>query len=432
MSLEILARQSLKQFSTIYAEVRQERGDVSGEELEALMWEKITGGMSPAQQYIPNVNLIPSHLLKKIKVQLPYMPSIINYLGCPGLKQCGGLYVPCGAKCVGGTGSLCLICTKHDAKFGRLVDRGLPGHYMGGPKPEISYGTWLARQTKKEKDEAGEEVSVPLTIEDIYKELREAGFTFKIPEEQLKVNTRMSQAKRRPGRPGVVKKTIVNEDGTESPSGSSLDGFDHKVILGADSDTSSITDEETPKKKASKKPEVEAYAKAVTELVESLDMVQVANMVKPKAKKEPKEPKAKEPKEKKEDPVDKEKEKELANAVKEAKKAAKADEVARDKAAKELAKAEEKLAKAEKAKAEKEPKKEKKEPKAKAEAPKPKAKAPSPKVEEKKSEAEEYEDEDEEIEYEGVKYMLRGDIVYDIDDGSIKGRLTDEGDVELV
>lgn len=397
---------------------------MSGEELEALMWEKITGGVSPAQQYIPNVNLIPSHLLKKIKVQLPYMPSIINYLGCPGLKQCGGLYVPCGAKCVGGTGSLCLICTKHDAKFGRLVDRGLPGTYMGGPKPEISYGTWLARQTKKEKDEAGEDVSVALTIEDIYKELREAGFTFKIPEEQLKVNTRMSQAKRRPGRPGVVKKTIVNEDGTESPSGSSLDGFDHKVILGAESDASSLTDEEKPKKKkAEKKPETEAYAKAVTEMVESLDMVQVANMVKPKAKAP-----------KKEEPVDKEKEKELANAVKEAKKAAKADEVAREKAAKELAKAEEKAAKAEKAKAEKakaekEPKKEKsKEPKA---TPKPKAKAPSPKAEEKKSEAEEYEEEDEEIEYEGVKYMLRGDIVYDIEDGSIKGRLSDEGDVEL-
>ena len=427
MSLEILARQSLAQFSTIYAEVRQERGDVMGAELEALMWEKITGGQTAsAQQYIPNVNLIPSHLLKKLKVQLPYMPSIINYLGCPGLKQCGGLYVPCGAKCVGGVGSLCLICTKHDAKFGRLVDRGLPGHYMGGPKPEISYGTWLARQTKKEKDETGEDVSVPLTIEDIYKELREAGFTFKILEEQLKVNTRISQAKRRPGRPGVVKKTIVNEDGTESPSGSSLDGFDHKVILGAESDASSLTDEEKPKKKKEpkKKPEVEAYAQAVTELVESLDMVKVANMVKPKPKA------AKEPKKKEEDPADKEKEKELALAVKEAKKAAKADEAARDKAAKDLAKAEEKLAKAEKApKKDKEPK-EKKE-KAKAEAPKPKGKAVSPKVEEKKSEAEEYEEEDEEIEYEGVKYMLRGDIVYDIDNGSIKGRLTDEGDVEL-
>ena len=391
-----------------------------GAELEALMWEKITGGQTaPSQQYIPNVNLIPSHLLKKLKVQLPYMPSIINYLGCPGLKQCGGLYVPCGAKCIGGTGSLCLICTKHDAKFGRLVDRGLPGTYMGGPKPEISYGTWLARQTKKEKDEAGEEVSVPLTIEDIYKELREAGFTFKIPEEQLKVNTRISQAKRRPGRPGVVKKTIVNEDGTESPSGSSLDGFDHKVILGAESDASSLTDEEKPKKKkAAKKPETEAYAQAVTELVESLDMVQIANAVKPK-------PKAVKKEKKEEDPADKEKEKELALAVKEAKKAAKAADAAREKEAKELAKAEEKALKAKEPKAPKE--KKEKEPKA---TPKPKGKSVSPKAKVETKKEEEYEDE--EIEYEGVKYMLRGDIVYDIDGGDIKGRLTEEGDIEFV
>ena len=51
-----------------------------------------------------------------------------------------------------------------------------------------------------------------------------------------------------------------------------------------------------------------------------------------------------------------------------------------------------------------------------------------PKVEAKK-EVDEYEDE--EIEFEGVKYMLRGDVVYGIDDEKIKGRLTEEGDVEL-
>ena len=376
MSLEILARQSLKQFSTILAEVRQERGDVSGDELEALMWEKITGGLQspPSPQYRPSENLLPSHLLKKLKVQLPYLPTIINYLGCPGLKQCGGLYVPCGAKCVGGLGSLCLICTKHDAKFGRLADRGAPGTYMGGPKPEISYGTWLARQTKKEKNASGEDIEVALTIEDVYAELHAEGFTFKIPPDQLKVNTRIAVTKRRPGRPGVVKKTIVNEDGTESPAGSSLDGFDHKVVLGAESDTSALTDDEKPKKKkASPKtktkpnPEVEA----VTEMVSTIEL---AEKVK---ERKTKEPKAKaEPKEKAEKPP-----------------------------------------------------KEPKAPKAKADPkPKGKAKAASPKVEVKKEE-DEYEDE--EIEFEGVKYMLRGDVVYDIEDGTIKGRLTEEGDVEL-
>ena len=381
MSLEILARQSLKQFSTILAEVRQERGDVSGDELEALMWEKITGGLPspPSPQYRPSENLLPSTLLKKLKVQLPYLPTIINYLGCPGLKQCGGLYVPCGAKCVDRPSGLCLICTKHDAKFGRLVDRGAPGTYMGGPKPEISYGTWLARQTKKEKNESGEDIEVALTIEDVYAELRTAGFTFKIPPDQLKVNTRIALTKRRPGRPGVVKKTIVNEDGTESPAGSSLDGFDHKVVLGAESDTSALTDEEQPKKKASPKPKGKAKApkpeeeavtemakeevEAVTEMVATLDLSKVAKAApKPKAKAEPKAPKA--------------------------------------------------------------PKVEKpKEPKAKAE---PKGK---PKAVEAPKEEDGYEDE--EIEFEGVTYMLRGDIVYDIEDGTIKGRLTEEGDVLL-
>ena len=389
MSLEILARQSLKQFSTILAEVRQERGDVSGDELEALMWEKITGGLPspPSPQYRPSENLLPSHLLKKLKVQLPYLPSIINYLGCPGLKQCGGLYVPCGAKCVGGLGSLCLICTKHDAKFGRLADRGAPGTYMGGPKPEISYGTWLARQTKKEKNASGEDIEVALTIEDVYAELRAEGFTFMIPPDQLKVNTRIAVTKRRPGRPGVVKKTIVNEDGTESPAGSSLDGFDHKVVLGAESDTSALTDEEQPKKKkASPKKKTEEDAEAVT----AVATIELTEKVKERKAKEPKAPKAeKEPKEPK---AEKE-----AKAPKEPK-APKAEKEAKAKA----------------------------EPKAK---PKPRPlKVEPPKVEAKKEE-DEYEDE--EIEFEGVKYMLRGDVVYGIDDEKIKGRLTEEGDVEL-
>ena len=391
MSLEILARQSLKQFSTIYAEVRQERGDVTGTELEALMWEKINGGLPspPSPQYKTVANMIPSTLLKKLKCQLPYLPSIINYLGCPGLKQCGGLYVPCGAKCVGELGSLCLICTKHDAKFGRLVDRGLPGTYMGGPKPEISYGTWLARQTKKEKDADGVETVVALTIDDIYSELTASGFTFKIPEDQLKVNTRIAQPKRRPGRPGVVKKTVVNEDGTVSPAGSSLDGFEHNVVLGSESDVSALSEEEKkPKKKASpkkkaeqEKTELEKYADGVTALAATINF----------------------------------------SAVGKAKAAPKAEKVPKAKA--------EKVPKEPKAKAEKAPKAEKPKPK-----PRPlkgvvAAKIEPPPEEESAEEEDEYEDE--EIEYEGVKYMLRGDIVYSIGENKIVGRLTDDGDVQL-
>jgi len=224
MALTALARSSLKQFMIILAEVQGENGQVSGEQLEALMWEKIVGGT-------PSGNKIPSSCLKRIKHLLPYMPDMINYQGCPALKPCGGLYLPCGAKQADG-GQFCAVCEKNTAaiKFGTLEDRGAPGSYTDpNDKHEISYGTWLAKN------------EVP--IEDVYKELSEAGFTFRIPESYLTVNrNRVTQPKRRPGRPGVVKKTVVNEDGTESPIGTSMDGVN--VVLGHSSDETLSSDDE--------------------------------------------------------------------------------------------------------------------------------------------------------------------------------------------
>jgi hypothetical protein len=184
MSLATLARSSLAQFMVIYSEVIAENGDkMTKEQLESLMWEKIIGGVKPS-----GVSKIPSTMLKKIKAQLPYLPDIINYMGCPALKPCGGLYVPCGGKQADDE-QFCATCSKHSAKFGTLADRGAPGTYTDpNDKHEISYGTWLAKNE--------------ITIEEVYEELTSAGFTFEIPEDQLAVNAKRAEPKRRPGRPG--------------------------------------------------------------------------------------------------------------------------------------------------------------------------------------------------------------------------------------
>jgi len=218
MSLATLARSSLKQFITIYSEVHAENGDqMTDDQLESLMWEKIIAGAKSSGSKIP------SNLLKKLKVQLPYLPEIINYVGCPALKPCGGLYVPCGTKQSEGE-QFCTACSKHSAKYGSLAERGAAGTYTDpNDKHEISYGTWLAKNET--------------TIEDVYKELAANGFTFEIPSDQLAVNAKRAEPKRRPGRPGVVKKTKVNSDGTESPIGTPLDGPDAQVILPESSDS---------------------------------------------------------------------------------------------------------------------------------------------------------------------------------------------------
>jgi chemotaxis protein histidine kinase CheA len=393
-SLATLARSSLKQFTTILAEVRKEHGDeLSAEELETLMWDKIVAGAPEGK-----TSKIPSTLLKKMKIQLPYMPEIINYIGCGALKPCGGLYVPCGGKSVEGI-QYCGTCMKSGAKFGTLMDRGAPGTYTDpNDKREISYGTWLAKNE--------------ISIEDVHEMLHEQGFTFRIPEEYLTVNAkRAAPAKRRPGRPGAVKKTIVNDDGSESPQGSSLDGFEHKVVLkkGDESDVSALSDDDVPGLIAANIAERKA-AETVEQAVIGKDK---------KLSKE---------------------EKELAKAAKETAKKLKEDEKTRDKAAKELAKSEKELAAAQKELAG-EPKKEKKEPKEKKapkeekkekepkekkapkeEKEKKEKKAPSPKPAPSKRkdspkavlEKEESEDEeDEEIVIDGEEYVLRGNMVFD-------------------
>lgn len=354
MSLAILARSSLKQFTTILAEVHKEHGwNVSGEQLETLMWDKIVAGAPEGK-----TSKIPSHMLKKLKIQLPYMPELINYVGCCAIKPCGGLYVPCGSKCLEDT-HFCATCAKTDAKFGTIQDRGAPGTYTDPQdKREISYGTWLAKQE--------------IRIETVHEMLHSEGFTFRIPEDYLTVNAkRAAPAKRRPGRPGTVKKTVVNDDGTESPQGSSLDGFDHKVVL----EPSESSDEECP-------CHPDTLAATVAARKVEAEAVEVKASSKEKELRAAAKNAAKAVKE------SEKKEKEAAKAVKDAAKA--------------LAKSEKELAKAEK-------------PKAKS--PKPRALKPPVKAEL----AAEDSDEDEEIVIDGEEYILRGDNVFD-DEGTLRGK----------
>jgi hypothetical protein len=352
MALSTLARSSLKQFMIIYTEVRKENGqEMTEEQLESLMWEKIVSGHSTG-------NKIPSGFLKKLKYDLPYLPDFINYIGCSALKPCGGLYTPCGGKQNEGE-QFCASCAKHSAKYGTLADRGAVGDYTDPTdKHEISYGTWLAKNE--------------FTVQEVNADLAENGFTFQIPSELLSVNSKRAAApKRRPGRPGAVKKTKVNADGTESPMGTSLDGEDHKVILENDSDStlSSDDEDEAPKKKASPKKSEEDKA--------------------------------------------------LAKAVAEAKKAS---EKAEKEAAKEAAKAEKEAAKAA-AKAEKPEKKPKAEKAEKSEK-KPKAEKgdKKPKTEKKKSNEAEPEEESEEVVIDGKEYMMIGNKLFN-ETGTLVGTI---------
>jgi hypothetical protein len=173
------------------------------------MWAKITGGTTKTS------NKVPWALAKKIKIQLPYLPNLINYsAGCQALRKCDGLYVPCGAKCTEGENSfLCLTCEKHAAKFGVVEDRGEPGNYTDPEdKREITYGTWLQKHEK--------------TIEDVNSAIQEAGFTFEIPASYLAVNAKRV-AKHKPGRP--KSKLEVTEDSDSDSDSESEEEAEVKV-----------------------------------------------------------------------------------------------------------------------------------------------------------------------------------------------------------
>jgi hypothetical protein len=377
-AIQSFARNSLAQFMTIYTEVVAESGEIDAAELERKMWAKITGGVMKS-------NRIPWALVKKVGVQLPYLPEIINYsVGCQALKKADGLYIPCGGKCAEDS-NLCQTCTKTGAKYGQLEDRGLPGTYMDPEdKHEITYGTWLA---KKEK-----------TVEEVNIAIAEAGFEFTIPESYLAVNAKRVENKRRPGRPGAKKE--VEESDDESVSSSISSKSDKPKAKKTKSD------EEKPKAKPKAKkaksdsdsdePKVEKPKKKAKK-AESESESDEPKVEKPKAK--PKAKKAKSESESDEPKAEKSKK------VKKAKSESESDEPKAEKP-KKVKKAESDEPKAEK------PKKEK------AEKPKKKAEKEPEAEPEPQLAAEMFDEEimEEIIEVGGKKYKLRDEVVvFDLD-----------------
>ena len=274
-ALEAFARSSLAQFMTIYSEVVAELSEMpDAATLERMMWTKITGGATKA------TNRIPWAIAKKIKVQLPYLPSIIHYTGCQALKKSDGLYVPCGGKCTEGGSILCVSCEKHGAKFGVLEDRGDAGNYTDPmDKREITYGTWLQKHEK--------------TIEEVNAAIQEAGFDFEIPASYLVVNSKRV-VKHKPGRPKSKMEVSESDDDSDASTSSS----EKTKQVTKPKATKKASDDEAPVKKVAKKakkaetsddeePKVKKATKSKAKKAETSDDEEpkVKKAAKPKAKK---------------------------------------------------------------------------------------------------------------------------------------------------
>ena len=191
------SRHALKQFVSLLD------GVTVTTDIEEILWAKIQAQPVATSSIKIPVTVL-RKALKKSKIELPYMPSVINYnIGCTALKVTGGLYIPCCAKCVEDS-QFCAACEKHEAKYGVLSDRGETGTYMDpSDKHETSYGTWLSMNS--------------FTIEDVSEALNEEGFKISIPSEYLTVNSKRinKEKKSRKGRPKSTKKEVV-EDESES------------------------------------------------------------------------------------------------------------------------------------------------------------------------------------------------------------------------
>jgi hypothetical protein len=191
------SRHALKQFVSLLD------GVTATTDLEEILWAKIQAQPVASSSIKIPVNVL-RKALKKSKIELPYLPSVINYnIGCTALKVTGGLYIPCCAKCVEDS-QFCAACEKHEAKYGVLSDRGEIGTYTDpSDKHETSYGTWLNMND--------------FTIDDVNEALNEEGFKISIPAEYLTVNSKriIKEKKSRKGRPKSTKKEVV-EDESES------------------------------------------------------------------------------------------------------------------------------------------------------------------------------------------------------------------------
>ena len=369
-SLSTFARSSLAQFVVLYAELTVDGNFIPASELETRMWAALC-----AKEYnVEKLNFrIPYDLIRKSKMHLPYLPEDIKYSGCCGIKKNGGLYTPCCGRIK--DGDLCQTCAKaYESGDLTMLSERDESIEKGKFKP-VTFGEYL-RDHK-------------LTLEDVYSALAEVGASIKIPAEELVMGPRAVKATRRRGRP-----TKDETDDEEEPK--------EKITL--------------PKVKVTKK----------MELVESSDDESLPSISKVVAEPKPLLKKVEEkPK----------KEKELKKPVEELE--AKSEPVEPP----EEPKKEDKPKK--KAKAEsKEMSDSEEEPKKKAKAKEPKAKEPKEKKEKKPKEVKveikeelaveppEQEDLGDDCEIDGTEYTLRNGYIFSKDDGSLMGKVNEDGEVD--
>ena len=468
-SLQTFSRLALKQFCALLEGVAVTESSTG--DLECAMWEKIQAGNPDEAIRVPYPLIKKS--LRKSKLELPYMPSIINYdIGCSALKVSGGLYLPCCGKCEEES-AYCGACAKHELKYGVLQDRGVVGTYSDPTdKHEISFGTWLAKNEK--------------TVEEVQEALALEGFIITIPSHYLTVNSKriVKEVKARKGRPKAAKKEVTGDDSDSGSSSESEEKPKKKDKKAKSSKNSEDSGGEKPKKapKKAKSPknsddesdgETPKKASKKTKSPKNSDGES-------EEKSEKKAKKAKSPKNS-DDESDGEKPKKAKKAAKEPKKAAKEPKKAAEPEPEKKKKEKSKKAaepEPEKKKKEKKPKspknsdgesdgekvdkKDKKEKKkSKTEEPDPEKKKKEKKAKSPKSEnstdisnrfqaenselvVEEYEPSGfdaraesfgegaEEIFVKGTKYMLRdGTIITDIITGQIVGSVDEDGEAQL-
>ena len=454
-SIQTFSRLALKQFCALLEGVAVTESSTG--DLESAIWEKIQAG-NPGETIRVPYPLIKKSL-RKAKLELPYMPGVINYnIGCQALKVTGGLYLPCCGKCdeedmMGIPNEYCALCTKHGLKYGVMADRGDVGTYSDPTdKHEISFGTWLAKNEK--------------TVEEVQAALLEEGFVLTIPSHYLTVNSKRitKEVKARKGRPKAAKKEVTGDD-SDSGSSSESEEKTKKAPKKAPKKAKSSdgeSDEEKPKKekKAPKKAKSsdgesdgekpkkkEKKAKSPKNSDEESDgekpekkekKAKKVKAIEPEPEAEKKEKKVKSPKSKPEEPETKEPEPEKKKKEKKPKSPKNSDGESDG----EKVEKKEKKEKKSKSKTD-EPKKEKKE-KSKNEKPvstdmssRFSGESTELAVEEYEpsgfdSRAESFGEGAEEIFIKGTKYMLReGTHIADIITGHIVGTMDDDGEAHL-
>ena len=288
-TIQTFSRLALKQFCALLEGAAEEKGTpLAAGDLEGALWTKMTAG-NPAAESIRIPYPLLKKTLRKLKIELPYMPTIINYnIGCSALKVTGGLYLPCCGNCEEDS-AYCGVCSKQEVKYGVLEDRGDVGTYSDPfDKHEISYGTWLAKTEK--------------TLDEVYEALQSEGFELVIPSHYLTVNSKrvIKEVKARKGRPKAAKKEMTGDSDSGSASESEEKPKKSKKSKKSKSSTDpelfdtvidGISTEESPAK--SKKPKAEKSKKAKGSDSDS-DAEKVEK--KPKSEKSKAEKKAKSPK----------------------------------------------------------------------------------------------------------------------------------------